>query len=181
MLARFCLSQSQVLAGSHLDQGLSDRILQSCATLCLENAQKMISLVQEYHNKPEESIGLLPWWHRVLYLHVAATTLIAATLRADLFTSSITQSWNMAMAALHSHEHFSPFVQQCVSTFQSLSSRILETHHSNSTSRGQFPPLEGGPSNIYFQDVFQDLGFDPDNILFGKDDMTWLSSFESAQ
>jgi hypothetical protein len=167
MLARFCLSQSQVLAGSHLDQGLSDRILQSCATLCLENAQKMISLVQEYHNKPEESIGLLPWWHRVLYLHVAATTLIAATLRADLFTSSISQSWNMAMAALHS--------------FQSLSSRILETHHSNSTSRGQFPPLEGGPSNIYFQDVFQDLGFDPDNILFGKDDMTWLSSFESAQ
>jgi hypothetical protein len=80
------------------------------------------------------------------------------------------------MSALRAHEHFSPFVQQCVSTFQSLSSRILETHHHST-----FPPPDGGPSNIYFQDVFQDLGFDPDNLLFGKDDVTWLSSFESAQ
>jgi hypothetical protein len=176
MLARFCLSQSQVST----DPGLSDRILQSCASLCLENAQKMIALVQE-HYKPEESIGLLPWWHRVLYLHVAATTLIAATLRTDLFTSSISQSWNIAMSALHAHEHLSLFIQQCVSTFQSLSSKILETHHS-STGRSQFPLPEGGPpSNIYFQDVFQDLGFDHDNLLFGKDDMTWLSNFESAQ
>jgi hypothetical protein len=140
----------------------------------------MIALAQEYH-KPDESIGLLPWWHRVLYLHVAGTTLIAATLRADLFTSSISQSWNMAMAALHAHENFSPFVQQCVATFQTLSARILEMHHSNNIGRGQFPPPEGGSSNSYFQDVFQDLGFDPDNLLFGKDDMTWLSSFESAQ
>jgi hypothetical protein len=123
MLARFCLSQSQVSTGSPLDPGLSDRMLQPCASLCLENAQKMITLVQEYHN-PDESIGLLPWWHRVLYLHVAGTTLIAATLRADLFTSSISQSWNMAMATLHAHEHFSPFVQLCVATFQTLSSRI---------------------------------------------------------
>jgi hypothetical protein len=103
-------------------------MLQPCASLCLENAQKMIALAQEYH-KPDESIGLMPWRHRVLYLHVAGTTLIAATLRADLFTSSISQSWNMAMAALHAHEHFSPFVQQCVATFQTLSARILETHH----------------------------------------------------
>jgi hypothetical protein len=134
----------------------------------------MIALAQEYH-KPDESIGLLPWWHRVLYLHVAGTTLIAATLRADLFTSSISQSWNIAMSALHAHENFSPFVQQRVSTFQTLSSRILETHHNT------FLPLEGGPSNVYFQDVFQDLGFETDNLLFGKDDMTWLSNFDSAQ
>jgi hypothetical protein len=39
----------------------------------------MIALAQEYH-KPDESIGILPWWHRVLYLHVAGTTLMAATL-----------------------------------------------------------------------------------------------------
>jgi hypothetical protein len=86
------------------------------------------------------------------------------------------------MAALNAHEHFNPFVQQCVSTFQTLSTRILETHHGNSIiGRSQFPPSEGGPSNSYFQDLFQDLGFDPDNLLFGKDDMTWLSNFDSAQ
>jgi hypothetical protein len=72
-------------------------------------------------------------------------------------------------------------VHQSVATFQTLSARILETHHSNNIGHGQFPPPEGGPSNIYFQDVFQDLRFDPDNLLFEKDDMTWLSSFESAQ
>lgn len=81
------------------------------------------------------------------------------------------------MAALHAHKHFSQFVQQCVSTFQTLPTRILETHHGS----GQVPPPEGGPPNGYFQDLFQDLGFETDNLLFGKDDMTWLSNFESAQ
>ncbi|KAF4625816.1 hypothetical protein G7Y89_g12348 [Cudoniella acicularis] len=178
MLARLCLSHSQVAPGSALDHSLVDRLLPGFASLCIDSAQKMIALVHE-QQKPDGTIGILPWWHRVFYLHVAGTILIAAMLRADLFTPTVSQSWSKAMSALRAHEYLSPFVQQCVATFQTLSSKISGTHHPGGGS-GQFGPPEGS-SNTYFQDVFQDMGFDPDNFLFGKEDMSWLSNFESTQ
>ena len=81
------------------------------------------------------------------------------------------------MSTLQAHEHLGPFVQQCVTTFQMLSCKIMETHHA---SGGQFPSLEGY-SSTYFQEVFQDMGLEPDNFLFGREDMAWLSNFDAAQ
>lgn len=177
MLARFCLSQSQAAStGSALDKGLGGHLFQYGASICVNSAQKMVSLVHEHH-KPDGTIGILPWWHRIFYLHVAGTILIAAMLRTDLFTPIVSESWSRAMSALRAHEHLSPFVQQCVTTFQTLSRRILDTHHP--TGGEQFPPPEGS-SNTYFQDVVQDMGFDPDMFLFDKEDMTWPSNFEST-
>jgi len=111
----------------------------------------------------------------VFYLHVAGTVLIAASLRTELFTPSVSQSWSRAISALQAHSHLSPFVKQCVTTFQTLSSKIRNVQH----------PGDGGlpeaSSTSYFQDAFQDMGFDADNFLFGKEDMSWLSNFEPAQ
>jgi hypothetical protein len=177
MLARCCFSQTQVATNSAVDLGLEDHFLINCASLCVENAQKMIALVLEQY-KPDGTTIVLSWWHRIFYLHVASTILVGAMLRADLFTQSVSQSWNGAMSTLRSHEHLCPFVPQCVANFESLASKISVTCHTGSSS--QVPPSEG-VSNIYFQDVFQDMAFDPDNFLFGKEDMAWLNSFESTQ
>lgn len=173
MLARFCLTQFQTTA-STLDQGLGDRVLQGCASVCVDTAQKMVSLIDKCHT-PGETIGLLPWWHRVFYLHVAGTILIAAMLRSDLYTPTAAQSWAKAMLAFHAHDHLSPFILQCSATFETLSCNILGTHRRGSYQINQ---LEVSP-DTYFQDIFQDIGFDPDNFLFGKDDMSWLGNFES--
>jgi hypothetical protein len=176
MLARVCFSQPEAAISPTVDQSLRDRMLQNCANLCVDSAQKMINLVYEYH-KPVEAVGIIPWWYRIFYLYISGTIHIATMLRADLFTPMVSQSWNRAMLTLRAHEHLSPFVQQCLTTFQTLSYKITETHHSGGS---QLPPLEGS-SNTYFQDVFQDMGFDPDNFLFGKEDMSWLSNFEAFQ
>jgi hypothetical protein len=127
MLARLCLSQSQLAVTSSLDQGLGDRILQDCASICVDTAQKMVALIYEHH-QAEVSIGVIPWWHRMLYLHVAGTILIAAMLRADLYTPMVSQSWTKLMSALRAHEHLSPFVQQCKPYFvlKLLSARSWE-------------------------------------------------------
>jgi hypothetical protein len=174
MLARVCLAPTEVTLTSSTDQSLGDRVLQNSAFLCVENAQKMINLVHEYH-KPVGPVAVIPWWYRIFYLHIAGTILIAAMLRADIFTPMVSQSWTKAMSTLQAHEHLSPFVQQCVTTFQTLSCKIMETYHS---SGGQFPSLEGS-SSTYFQEVFQDMGLEAENFLFSKEDMSWLTSFEA--
>ncbi|KAI1378154.1 putative fungal-specific transcription factor [Hypoxylon crocopeplum] len=176
MLARFCLSQHQVATSPPLGQGLEDRLLQTYASLCVESSQSMIAVVYEHHNT-DGAVGIIPWWSRVFYLHVAGTVLIAAMLRASLYTSSVAQSWSRAIAALQAHEHLSPFVEQCVSTFHTLSCKLTDLQQQSS---GQAPPLEG-PSSTYFQDVFHDMGFGADDFLFGKDAMYWLNNFEPAQ
>jgi len=176
MLARFCFSQSQVSTNPSVDLGLEDRFLVNCASLCVENAQKMINLVLE-QQKPDSITIILSWWHRVFYLHVASTILVAAMLRADLFTPAVSLSWNRAMSTLRAHEHLSPFIHQCVANFQTLASRISDNCHPVS---GQDPASEG-LSNIDFQDVFQDMAFDPDSFFLGKEDMAWLNNFEPTQ
>ncbi len=99
-------------------------------------------------------------------------------MRDDLFNPMVAQSWSKALSTLRAHEHLSPFVQQCVANFEALSSKISETHYSNGAPQ---PSVPDRSSSTYFQDVFQDIGFDPDNFLFGKEDMAWLSNFESIQ
>lgn len=139
---------------------LSSRLLKECAAMCIEAAQSLTSLVAETLD-PGSPIGLLPWWYRVYYLHVAGTTFLASMLTPDLFTPSVSQSWEEAMVALRAHEHLSVYVGQCVVTFETLSGRILETRWGE--------PCGGGASgaNGFFEDIFQDVGFDFDSFLFG--------------
>ena len=84
------------------------------------------------------------------------------------------------MSALRAHEHLSPFVQQCVATFHTLSCKITESQHLG-TRGGQSLAGEGGAANMNFQDIFQDMGFDSDNLLFGREDMSWLGNFDPNQ
>lgn len=174
MLSRLCFSQSQ--PDRARDEGLSDRVLKDCASLCVDNAKKIIALIRERHN-PGREIGILPWWHRVFYLYVAGITLMAAMLRPDLFESVALRWWHRVVDALRAHEHLSPFVEQCLATFLTLSCKISETHHPG----GGEASMPKRPSNAYFQDVFQDLGFDPDSLLFGMDDMSWLTDLGSSR
>lgn len=194
MLARYCSAiihtpSTEGTAMPAHEEGLKGRVLKDCAVLCLENAQQMIALIREEHT-PGGNIGTISWWHRVFYLHVAGTILVAAMLRADLFTTSASRSWGAAMVLLRAHAHLSPAVQQCVATFETLRSKISETQqqqcghgHGHRTgvhvggSPPAAPPPDGdGHSHTYFQDVFRDVGFDPSNSLFGMEDMTWLSN-----
>jgi hypothetical protein len=72
------------------------------------------------------------------------------------------------MSALRAHEHLSTYVQQCVRTFEMLSARILETQCPRTDNDGDVP-LEGTPG--FFDDIFQDAGFNFDNFLFGAEDI----------
>jgi len=139
----------------------------------------MIDIIQEYQ-KAGGVIGIIPWWYRFFYLHIAGTILIAASLRAEIFTPLVSQSWDKEMEALHAHEHLSPFVQQCVTTFQTLAGKIRDSHPYQQKGMGEVPTTEAG-SNSYFHDAFLDMGFDQDNFLFGKEDMSWPSTLDPAQ
>lgn len=179
MLARYCSTSHQAPTATSADlepppepaKGLSDRVFRDCASICVENAQQMIQLVHREH-VPGANIGILPWWHRVFYLHVAGTVLIAAMLQPDLYTPSVSQSWATAMMVLRAHSHLSAATQQCVATFQALSTKILETQHQLEVSGRAAFPVDGGPSNTYFQDIFQDC----DNSLLFGEDMAWLGN-----
>ncbi|GIK05333.1 hypothetical protein Aspvir_009440 [Aspergillus viridinutans] len=144
---------------------LSDRLLRECAAMCLEAAQKLTSLIIETL-EPNEPMGLLPWWYRIYYLHIAGTNFLA-----DLFTTSVSQSWKEVLSALRAHEHLSMYVQQCIRTFEMLSTRILETQYTTPDRTGGMP-LEEATSGSLFDNIFQDLGFDCDGFLFGMEHFT---------
>lgn len=157
-----------------------DKFLRDCAVLCIESAQKMTELVDQEHN-PGPDLGSIMWWHRVFYLHVAGTVLLASMLQADdLFTQSVSRSWQVAMRALRAHAHLSASVQQCVATFDTLSAKISDAQHLVSgADRVSLDPLRGCDepfSGADFQDVFQDLGIDLDSCLFGIEDMAWTGN-----
>jgi hypothetical protein len=176
MLARLCFGKEDKSTPSALEECLKDRVSRECAILCVTNAQKMVDLVHEHHrnsSNPRLGICVIPWWYRIFYFHVASTILIAASLRHDLFTLKVSESWDKVMMALHEHEHLSPFITQCIAMFQALKKKIVEMDH------GRVAPDNIIP-NTYFQDVIHDMGFDPDNFLFGKEDISWLSNFEST-
>lgn len=202
MLARHCFPR---VAGAASDttadrSGLSARIVQDCAILCVENAQKMIALVEECRaggssdhcaTGDGDVVGTIPWWYRVLYLHVPVTVLMAATLQPQLCTPAVAESWGRAMAALRAHEHLTPFVSQCLAALEVLSSRIggagaqTQLQLQQTTAAVQPPGTLGAgstsinhPSAIPLQDLlFQDVVFDSaDALLFGMEDMSWMSN-----
>lgn len=171
MLARLCCSQPHAATDPAVEQGLGDRVAYSCASLCVENACKMIALVHEQHDQ-QDAISVFPWWYRIFYLHITGTILLVTMLRPDLFTSTVSQHWNRLMLLLRAHEHLSPFVQQCVANFESLSCTLSGSHWADG---GPILTSEGS-SNTNIKNVFQDLGFDADNIFFDMEEMNWLNN-----
>lgn len=167
ILARFYTRKSHT--SQYNPPSVSDRLLKDCASICIETAQKIVSLIIETL-EPDEPIGLLPWWNRIYHLHVAATTFLAAMFGSDLFTESVSQSWQNVMSALRAHEHLSVYVQQCIQTFDTLSTRILGAQHPSS-DENKDKLLEEENSGHNFDDIFQDLGFDFDDFLFGSEEI----------
>ncbi|KAL9064166.1 MAG: hypothetical protein Q9157_007932 [Trypethelium eluteriae] len=166
MLTRFCLSDSQAGRGFVLvEQGLGDRVLRECATICVENSQRIIALIYE-NCQLDASIGILPWWYRVFYLHVASQLLIAAMLRPDMFRAMVLESWSKAMSALSAHEHLSSAVQSGISSLKAMWQKVADIHCSGTN---QDPGVEG-LSNTSFQDIFQNLRFDAGDPFFGMED-----------
>lgn len=172
MLARLYSLKSHPAANQAqpIPPSLSDRLLRECAGLCVETAQKLTSLIIETL-EPNEPMGLLPWWYRVYYLHIAGTNFLAAMFEADLFTASVSQSWRDVLSALRAHEHLSIYVQQCIRTFELLSTRILGTQYPTPDATGGMPPEEATSGSL-FDHIFQDLGFDCDSFLFGMEGFT---------
>ncbi|KAI1622247.1 putative fungal-specific transcription factor [Exophiala viscosa] len=169
MLACFCAMRSDTATSSI--PSLGDRLVREGARMCIEAAQNMTSLVIETL-EPDKSIGLLPWWLRIYCLHIAGTHLLAAMFRSDLYTDSVLQSWNNTLSALRAHEHLSSYVQQCIRTFEMLSTRILDTRYPNTDGghgNGDGPRTQGA-SDVLSDDIFADINFDFDGFLFGTSD-----------
>ncbi|KXG47595.1 Transcription factor [Penicillium griseofulvum] len=165
MLARFYSMKPDI--HSLKSPSLSHRLLRESASMCIEAAQQVALLVIE-SLELDEPIGLLPWWYRIYYLHIAGSNFLAAMFRSELFTDSVSQSWKDVLMALRAHEHLSPYVQQCVWTFETLAARIT----------GKSPSLDGigcgliadGPAGACFDDIFKDVNFDFDSFIFGPED-----------
>ncbi|KAH1550364.1 hypothetical protein KXX57_009540 [Aspergillus fumigatus] len=173
VIARLCLSYLQTQKVSPpAETSIGDRILETCATLCVDNAQKLIMLVQEC-SRPDKT-GLIPWWYRVFYIYIAMQHLIAAMLRPDLFGTVVPESWNTAVSVLSAHERLSPSVRRCLNKLQMMWQTVIDI---------QSPPThEAPPSSVDYntglRDVFGYLGFDAQMPLFGLDDPAWLDNVD---
>ncbi|KAJ5579989.1 sorbicillinoid biosynthetic cluster transcription factor 2 [Penicillium hispanicum] len=173
MLSRFYSMKLEPQKTPTRTKSLSDRLFRECAGMCVETAQTVTSLITNIL-EPDTPIGLVPWWYRIYYLHIAGAIFLAAMIGPDLFTESVSRSWQDLLSALRAHEYLSLYVQQCVQTFETLSARILQTRCLNSNGSGSTPPLED-QSGCSFDEMFQDIGFDFDNFLFGTGDaVEWL-------
>lgn len=167
MLARFCSFNSSAAQTTTSSITLSDRVIRECAAMCIEAAQRLTLLVIETL-EPNSPVGLLPWWYRVYYLHIAGINFLAAMFTSDLFTESVSKSWDTVMAALRAHNHLSGYVQECIWSFEMLSARALEAKLPKSCLNS----VGGGngdgviPSESFLVDtLFQDIGFDFDDFL----------------
>jgi hypothetical protein len=167
MLARF-YSMKPDTHPSHKSPSLSHRLLRESASMCIEAAQQMASFVNETL-EPDEPIGLIPWWYRIYYLHIAGANFLAAMFRSELFTDSVSQSWKSVLLALRAHEHLSPYVQQCLWTFETLAARITGNPYPSMDGSGCGLMVDGS-SGVSFDDIFKDVNFDFDNFIFGPED-----------
>ncbi|KAJ5653214.1 hypothetical protein N7490_000217 [Penicillium lividum] len=167
ILARFYSMKNDPQLKSTNSSSLSERLLKEGAKMCVDAAQAVTSLVIKTLG-PGQVIGILPWWTRIYYLHIAGVILLAAMVRSDLFTDSVSQSWQDVLAALRAHVHLSTYVQQCIWTFEALSARISQTGCLE---------LQNGRENLVdgtgcrFENIFEDIQFDFDDFLFRTDDV----------
>lgn len=146
---------------------LNERLLKECARTCVDAAQCVTSLVVETLD-PGQPIGILPWWTRIYYLHIAGVVFLASMVGSDLFTDSVSRSWQDVLAALRAQVHLSTYIQQCVSTFEALSANISQTNCLPLQGRGE--PLTEG-AGCCFDNIFQDIRFDFDEFLFRTEEV----------
>ncbi|KAH7024536.1 putative fungal-specific transcription factor [Microdochium trichocladiopsis] len=170
ILACLCSRRSQkaaTLPGGK-SSSLSDRLFEDCAGLCVEAAQGLAALLIETL-EPGESLGLMPWWYRLYYLHIAGMTFLAAMSVPRLYTDSVAHSWRSLISALHDHEHLSAYVPQCIDTFETLAARILEPYGSTAPDDASVP-FSNGDFGFVFDDNFWGAGLDFDGYSFAADD-----------
>ncbi|KAK7430723.1 hypothetical protein QQZ08_002767 [Neonectria magnoliae] len=110
-----------------VDDTLQARFVEQGALFCVSTAQSIITTLLT-HQTLDSTVGLLPaWWYRVYYVYSAATVLIAATLRPEVFLAAdIGRSWGQAISVLKAHEKFGPSARRCVAALHILSSKILQ-------------------------------------------------------
>ncbi|KAJ5496983.1 hypothetical protein N7463_008970 [Penicillium fimorum] len=167
MLARFYAMKPETHP-SPKSPNLSHRLLRESANMCIEAAQQVALLVQETL-EPDEPIGLLPWWYRIYYLHIAGATFLAAMFRSGLFTDSVSQSWKGVLLALRAHEHLSLYIQQCVCTFETLAARITGKSYP-SLDVGSCGLIVDESAGVCFDNIFKGVNFDYENFIFGPED-----------
>lgn len=126
LLSRFCLAQSPA-ENAKIDDTLQARFVEQGALFCVSTAQSIIAALLK-HQTLNSTVGLLPaWWYRVYYVYSAATVLIAATLRPEVFLAAdIGRSWGQAISVLKAHEKFGQSARRCVAALHILSSKILQ-------------------------------------------------------
>ena len=112
--------------------------------------------------------GVLPWWYRFFYLHLASQHLIAAMMRSDVFQHMAKDYWEQAMSTLCAYEHLSPSITGCISSFRTMWQKLIDMQG----------PLNTQLAPETFHDVFQNLGFeaDADQLLnFSMEDTGWAA------
>ena len=183
-LFKFCLEHDPPRSPQHSGR-LRDRIAQQCASLCATVAQDMISVLAKFQRQ-DGTVGLLPaWWYRVYYVYSAATVLIVAKLRPDVFPlGDINKSLGEAMSVLKTHEKFGPSPRRCLAALNILSSQILQGAPSSGAQRatGETVPEEVQPdlgaAEIETQ-PFEDMTLYPDfslpGMTFDANDLSFLN------
>ena len=134
---RFCLDANVVgnTATVGAASGLRTRIKRDVFTVCVETAMAMIDVLEQYRPQQDsnkgnasrrssqgDDIGLLPaWWYRVYYLYSAASILVVAKLRRDIFQAAdIQRAWDKAIMLLEGHKRFGLSVHRCLAALDIL-------------------------------------------------------------
>ncbi|KAH8881452.1 hypothetical protein GQ53DRAFT_511331 [Thozetella sp. PMI_491] len=152
--SRFCLDPG-ISAEDVRSSDLRSRVVQQVASLCIDTAQSVISILSQFQAH-DGTVGLLPaWWYRIYYLYSAATILIVAQLRPDVFPAvEVKRSWDQAISILKTHEKFGQSVRRCVAALNILSSKVLQQGtHGNGTRASS--AVRTGPNDAFFEDPLQ--------------------------
>lgn len=171
MLARCCFLQHSSFAVNdpHYDMSYKGHMIRHGALQCVENAQRMIDLVDQ---DSQGSTHHIPWWYRIFHLHMAGSILLAAMQSVDLFTPAVSESWQQTLSAIKRHENLCSYVPQFAALLQSLSRKIRQPGRSDS-------PEE--LSDAQFHDMFEEFGFHNDGFLFEDANETWFNAAPSNQ
>ncbi|POR31023.1 Fungal transcription factor [Tolypocladium paradoxum] len=191
VLARVCLHQASAGSSRPYDN-LQNRVMQQCAYFCVDTAQCIIGLLLKYQ-ATDGTVGLLPaWWYRVYYVFSAATVLIAAKLRADMFPpEEVNRAWNQAMEVLQAHEELGQSPKRCVAALQILASKIVPSvpgtaaRNSVVASTQDMEPPDQRPVLGTLPQVADDQQFAPfpdldlGDLTFEIDDFSWLNDMNA--
>ena len=105
--------------------------------------------------------GILPWWQRIFYLYLASQHLIVAMMQPTIFRYMVVDYWEKAMSTFGEHEHLSPSIKRCISSFRNMWHKVVDVQN----------PQGPQAAPEMFQDVFQHLGFEIDGQQFFNLDM----------